>query len=192
MIFLCAVHITLFVFGEILSQQNLVSRKCSTFLKLIKNLTLNEIYSVFVLWRCEMYLQARAGAVSPILMQELHVFLSHTFITLHICLLFYRDTLWQKIRNNSKLETGIQRRFYWFCISGICVLIFILNWKKNRGAVEKVCLCKIVKLRVLSHVLAKSYTSLRKVKRGPWDGVCNGLIHPPPNHRLPTHQKTFF
>ena len=35
----------------------------------------------------------------------------------------------------------------------------------------------IVKLRVLSNVLVNSWISLRKVKRGPWDRVCNGLAH---------------
>ena len=78
-------HISLFVFGEILpSPQNLVSRKCSTFLELSKTWHWKRS-TVRVLCRCKMCLQARAGAVltCPILMQELHVSLSHTFTTLH-------------------------------------------------------------------------------------------------------------
>ena len=39
----------------------------------------------------------------------------------------------------------------------------------------------IVKLRVLSNSLVYSWISLRNVKRGPWDRVCDGLIHPPPD-----------
>ena len=31
-------------------------------------------------------------------------------------------------------------------------------------------------------LLVNSWTSLRNVKRGPWDRVCNGLAHPPPYH----------
>ena len=34
---------------------------------------------------------------------------------------------------------------------------------------------RVVKLRVLSHVLVNSWTSLQNVKIGPWDRVCNGL-----------------
>ena len=58
-------------------------------------------------------------------------------------------------------------------------IYFCKNWpdSSRRGQAQEFV---IVKVRVLSHVLVNSWTSLQKVKRGPWDRVCNGLIHPPP------------